>query len=95
MTSSLNPLPTERTIRRCSTSLLKPLDQSPSLGLTWGVPFYALTATDSDFAIDLYPSLEQAATALRQVIADEPGFEPLLRIEAVDLTGWAESISLN
>jgi hypothetical protein len=51
------------------------------------VLFFALVAADSKFAIDLYPSREMAENALRQVLADEPEFEELLRIEPVDVFG--------
>ncbi len=51
------------------------------------VLFFALVAADSKFAIDLYPSREMAEKALRQVLADEPEFEELLRIEPLDFFG--------
>jgi hypothetical protein len=51
------------------------------------VLLFALVASDSDFAIDLYPSREAAEEALRQALADEPEFEALLSIEAVDFSG--------
>jgi hypothetical protein len=44
-------------------------------------------ASDSDFAIDVYPSREAAEEALTQVLADEPEFEELLSIEALDFSG--------
>jgi hypothetical protein len=51
------------------------------------VLFFALVAADSKFAIDLYPSREMAENTLRQVLADEPEFEELLRIEPLDFFG--------
>jgi hypothetical protein len=48
---------------------------------------FALVASDSDFAIDLYPSREAAEEALTQVLADEPEFEELLSIEPFDFSG--------
>jgi hypothetical protein len=48
---------------------------------------FALVASDSDFAIDLYPSREAAEEALRQAVADEPKFEELLSIEPLDFSG--------
>jgi hypothetical protein len=50
------------------------------------VLFFALVASDSNFAIDLYPSREAAEEALRQVLNDEPEFEALLRIEPLDFS---------
>lgn len=46
---------------------------------------YALVADDATFAIDLWPSREDAEEALRQVLVDEPAFADLLRIELIDL----------
>jgi hypothetical protein len=51
------------------------------------VVVFALVASDSDFAIDLYTSREAAEEALSQVLADEPEFEELLRIEPLDFSG--------
>ena len=48
--------------------------------------FYALVASDSDFAIDLWPTREQAEHELRKVLADEPDFIDLLSIIGVDLS---------
>lgn len=47
--------------------------------------FYALVSDDSAFAIDLYPSREQAEQALQDVLADEPTFRELIRVEPVEL----------
>jgi hypothetical protein len=44
---------------------------------------YALVATDSQFAVDVFPSRELAEEALADVLADEPGFVELLTITAV------------
>lgn len=49
--------------------------------------FYALVAADSSFAIDLYPTREQAEHALHDVLADEPEFAALLALVPIDLTG--------
>jgi hypothetical protein len=51
------------------------------------VLLFALAASDSDFAIDLYPSREAAEEALTQVLTDEPEFEGLLSIEPLDFSG--------
>lgn len=48
---------------------------------------YALVASDSDFAIDLYPSREVAEAALRDVLTDEPEFESMLSIVPLDFSG--------
>jgi hypothetical protein len=47
---------------------------------------FALVASDSDFAIDLYPSREGAEDALSQALADEPEFEDLLTVEVLDFS---------
>jgi len=36
------------------------------------VLFYALTAADCTYAVDLFPTIEQAEAALQDVVADEP-----------------------
>lgn len=52
---------------------------------------YALVSSDSDMAIDLFLSLEQAEGALRDVLADEPGFAELLKLVPVDFDELARS----
>jgi hypothetical protein len=37
------------------------------------VHLYALVASDSDFAVDVFVSVELARAALAEVLADEPG----------------------
>jgi hypothetical protein len=54
------------------------------------VLFYALVASDSDFAIDLFPTQERAEEELRKVLYDEPGFVNLLDIVEIDLSGGTE-----
>lgn len=44
---------------------------------------YALVAADSNFAIDVFTSRASAEAALREVLHDEPAFEPLLAIVAI------------
>lgn len=56
---------------------------------------YALVASDSDFAIDLYPSHEQAEEALRQALADEPAFTGLLSVEPIPPPEEPAQASLN
>jgi hypothetical protein len=51
------------------------------------VLLFALVASDSDFAVDLFASRATAEDALRQVLADEPEFEELLSIEPLDFSG--------
>jgi hypothetical protein len=41
---------------------------------------YALVASDSDFAVDVFPTHELAEQALAEVLADEPAFTKLLTI---------------
>jgi hypothetical protein len=50
------------------------------------VILYGLISSDSDFAIDLYPSREAAEEALRQALADEPEFGDLPSIEPLDFS---------
>jgi hypothetical protein len=50
-----------------------------------------LVASDSAYAIDLYPSREAAEDALRQVLADELEFAELLSIASVDFSGTPAS----
>lgn len=47
------------------------------------VILYALVANDSDFAVDVFADYRLAAQALKDVLADEPDFAPLLAIEPV------------
>jgi len=47
------------------------------------VTLYALVASDSSFAVDLFVTRELAEQALRDVLFDEPGFAPLLSIEPI------------
>lgn len=50
--------------------------------------FYALVAADCPhWAIDLWSSREAAEAALREVLAEEPGFRELLSFVPVDLSG--------
>jgi hypothetical protein len=51
---------------------------------------FALVASDSDFAIDLYPSREAAEQAMHQALTDEPEFQELLSVEPLDFSGVAE-----
>jgi len=44
------------------------------------VHLYALVAADCSFAVDLFASRAAAEEALRDVLGDEPAFEPLLEI---------------
>jgi hypothetical protein len=44
------------------------------------VNLYALVASDSSFAVDLYVTRDAAESALRTALADEPGFAGLLSI---------------
>jgi hypothetical protein len=41
---------------------------------------YALAASDSDYAIDVFATLKLAEQALAEVLFDEPGFASLLSI---------------
>lgn len=54
---------------------------------------YAFVTARSDFAVDVYLSREQAEAALREAVADEPDFEPLLDIIAIP-PPWAETEEL-
>jgi hypothetical protein len=54
------------------------------------VLFYALVASDCDFAIDLFPTQERADEELREVLYDEPSFVTLLDIVEIDLSGGTE-----
>jgi hypothetical protein len=47
------------------------------------VELYALVATDSDFAVDVFVTQANAQQALAEVLADEPAFAPLLEIVAL------------
>jgi hypothetical protein len=49
------------------------------------VVFYALATADSEFAVDLYPSLEAARIELTKILRDEPSFELMLRIVPIRL----------
>jgi hypothetical protein len=44
---------------------------------------YALVASDSDYAIDVFPTLALAEQTLADVLFDEPGFASLLSIIAI------------
>lgn len=44
---------------------------------------YALVASDSNFAVDVFVTRELAEQALRDVLFDEPGFASLLSIEPI------------
>ncbi len=56
--------------------------------------FYALTSSDSNFAIDVFATRAAAEAAMRSVIEDEPAFEPLLSIVLVEppwtTPSWAD-----
>lgn len=41
---------------------------------------YALVATDSNFAVDVFTSSAAANQALSEVLADEPAFQSLLEV---------------
>jgi hypothetical protein len=45
---------------------------------------YALVASDTRFAVDVFPTRELAVEALAVVLADEPAYVDLLSIETVD-----------
>jgi hypothetical protein len=47
------------------------------------VILYALVASDSSFAVDIFVTRELAEQALRDVLFDEPDFAPLLSIEQI------------
>jgi hypothetical protein len=47
------------------------------------ITLYALVASDSNFAVDVFVTHELAEQALREVLFDEPGFAPLLSIEPI------------
>jgi hypothetical protein len=49
--------------------------------------FYALVASDTTFAVDLFPSRTQADSALTEVLTDEPDYADLLKVVAIDLSG--------
>lgn len=49
--------------------------------------FYALIASDSDFAIDLYPTRERPEQALSNVLHDEPSFADILAVAEIDFGG--------
>lgn len=49
--------------------------------------FYAIASRETGKAFDWYPTRAKAEAALAEVIVDEPGFEPILFIAEVDLTG--------
>jgi hypothetical protein len=51
---------------------------------------YALVASDSSFAVDVFVTRELAERALRDVLFDEPGFAPLLSIEPIVAPGFHE-----
>jgi hypothetical protein len=53
------------------------------------VELYALVATDSDFAVDVFVTQAGAQRALAEVLADEPAFAPLLEIVTL-LPPWLE-----
>lgn len=42
--------------------------------------FYALVSSEASLAVELYGSRAEAKAALRDVLQDEPGFEPILSI---------------
>jgi hypothetical protein len=44
------------------------------------MPLYALIASDTDFAVDVFVCRADAEAALRAALADEPGFADLLSI---------------
>jgi hypothetical protein len=44
------------------------------------MPLYALIASDTDFAVDVFVRRADAEAALRAALADEPGFVDLLSI---------------
>lgn len=54
---------------------------------TYGVRFYGLVDLSVLEAIELYLTREQAERALAAVLADEPDWEPILRVEEVSLSG--------
>jgi hypothetical protein len=51
--------------------------------LNRGVRLYALVASDSAFAVDVFVSRASADEALADVLADEPAFADLLAIVVV------------
>lgn len=53
------------------------------------VAWFALVAADCAFAIDVFPSRDQAEEALADALADEPGFADLLSVVEIELTGSA------
>jgi hypothetical protein len=60
------------------------------------VIFYALVADDCPtWAIDLWPTREQAEIALKGVLADEPALRELLRVEPVALGSPAGAADRN
>ena len=48
------------------------------------VTLYALIASDTTFAVDLFPTFELADAALRAALTDEPTWSELLRVEEID-----------
>jgi hypothetical protein len=54
---------------------------------------FALVASDSTFAIDLYVSRERAEAELAAAVADEPRFADLLSVLAVGHPASAELLS--
>jgi hypothetical protein len=59
------------------------LDRAGAARFNDCVLLYALVAHDSDFAVDVFPSQTLAEAALEEVLADEPGFQELLTIQAI------------
>ena len=53
---------------------------------------YALVASDSSFAVDVFVSRELAEKALADVLCDEPAFAPLLAIEPI-FPPWLDLVS--
>jgi hypothetical protein len=45
---------------------------------------YALVSTETQKVVDFYPSREEAETALRECLEDEPEWADVLRVEEVE-----------
>jgi hypothetical protein len=54
---------------------------------------FALVASDSDFAVDLYSSLALAERALADALGEEPAFAELLTVETVGDPGGGPSLN--
>lgn len=76
--------PTELWLCRRRARLEEPIDRRGWQRLNRGVRLYALVASDSAFAVDVFVSRASADEALADVLADEPAFADLLEIVVVD-----------